>query len=122
MVLVCGPRIDPAAVEAPDGVQLRRFVPRLYEHFAAADVAVVQGGGTTTLELTALRTPFLYFPLEHHFEQNIVVAERVARHGAGTRMRYSDTTPESLADAIGAHVGRPRGARSARAAPRAPPS
>jgi hypothetical protein len=89
------------------GVEVRRFVPRLYEHFAAADVAVVQGGGRTILELSALRTPFLYFPLEDHFEQNIVVAERVARHGAGTRMRYSDTTPESLADTIGAHVGRP---------------
>jgi UDP:flavonoid glycosyltransferase YjiC (YdhE family) len=80
-------------------------VPRLYEHFAASDVAVVQGGGTTTLELTALRRPFLYFPLENHFEQNLVVAERVARHRAGKRMRYSQTTPQQLADAIIALIG-----------------
>jgi UDP:flavonoid glycosyltransferase YjiC (YdhE family) len=100
MVLVCGPRIDPADVLAPSGVEVRGYVPRLYEHLAACDVAIVQGGGTTTLELTALRTPFIYFPLEGHFEQNLIVAERLARHGAGQRMGYSETTPESLAKAV----------------------
>jgi UDP:flavonoid glycosyltransferase YjiC (YdhE family) len=105
MVLVCGPRVDPASIAAPQGVEVRGYVPRLYEHFAACDVAVVQGGGTTTLELTALRRPFLYFPLEKHFEQNLVVAERVARHQPGKRMHYSETTPEQLADAIVDLVG-----------------
>src|SRR5215203_445116 len=98
MVLVCGPRIDPAAVRAPSGVEVRGYVPRLYEHFATSDVAIIQGGGTTTLELTALRRPFIYFPLEDHFEQNLVVAKRLARHGAGERMLYSKTTPEALAE------------------------
>lgn len=106
MVLVCGPRIDPAAVEAPSGVEVRGYVPRLYEHFAACDVAVVQGGGTTTLELTALRRPFIYFPLEGHFEQNLVVAERLARHRAGQRLHYSETTPERLANAVIGQLGR----------------
>jgi len=106
MVLVCGPRIDPAVVQAPSGVEVRGYVPRLYEHFAACDVAVVQGGGTTTLELTALRTPFIYFPLEGHFEQNLVVAERLARHRAGQRMLYSETTPEMLAGAVSRQLGR----------------
>ena len=105
MVLVCGPRLDPASVAAPPGVELRGYVPRLYEHFAASDVTVVQGGGTTTLELTALRRPFLYFPLEGHFEQELVVAERVARHGAGRRQSYAETTPEALAEAIVSLVG-----------------
>lgn len=105
MVLVCGPRLDPASVTAPSDVEVVGYVPRLYEHFAACDVAVVQGGGTTTLELTALRRPFLYFPLENHFEQNLVVAERVARHRAGRRMRYAETTPEVLADAIAGLIG-----------------
>jgi UDP:flavonoid glycosyltransferase YjiC (YdhE family) len=81
-------------------------VPHLYEHFAACDVAVVQGGGTTTLELTALRRPFIYFPLEGHFEQNLVVAERLRRHGAGERMLYSETTPEMLAEAVIGQLGR----------------
>jgi UDP:flavonoid glycosyltransferase YjiC (YdhE family) len=106
MVLVCGPRIDPTSVRAPSGVEVRGYVPRLYEHFAACDVAVVQGGGTTTLELTALRRPFVYFPLEDHFEQNLVVANRIARHGAGQRMPYSQTTPEGLAGAVVGQLGR----------------
>lgn len=109
MVLVCGPRLDPASIEAPPGVEVRGYVPQLYEHFAACDLAVVQGGGTTTLELTVLRRPFLYFPLENRFEQNLVVAERVARHRAGKRMSYSQTTPERLADAIFGLIGHRRG-------------
>jgi UDP-N-acetylglucosamine:LPS N-acetylglucosamine transferase len=81
-------------------VEVRGYVPRVYEHFAACDVAVVQGGGTTTLELTALRRPFIYFPLEGHFEQNLVVAERLARHRAGQRLLYSETTSEKLAETM----------------------
>jgi UDP:flavonoid glycosyltransferase YjiC (YdhE family) len=106
MVLVCGPRIDPATINAPSGVEVRGYVPRLYEHLAACDVAIAQGGGTTTLELTALRRPFIYFPLEDHFEQNLVVAKRLARHGAGERMLYSETTPETLAEAVIGQLGR----------------
>jgi predicted glycosyltransferase len=106
MMLVCGPRIDPASIEVPPGVEVRGYVPRLYEHLAASDVAIVQGGGTTTLELTALRTPFIYFPLEDHFEQNLVVAKRLARHGAGQRLLYSQTTPERLAEAVYWQLGR----------------
>jgi predicted glycosyltransferase len=106
MVVVCGPRIDPATIDAPVGVEVRGYVPRLYEHFASCDVAVVQGGGTSTLELTALRRPFLYFPLEGHAEQNLVVAQRLARHGAGCRRDYSQTTPAALADAIVSQLGR----------------
>ena len=105
MVLVCGPRIDPSTVQAPSGVEVRRYVPRLYEHFAACDVAVVQGGGTTTLELTALRRPFIYFPLEGHFEQNLVVAQRLKRHRAGQRLLYFETTPETLAEAVLGQLG-----------------
>ena len=98
MVLVCGPRLDPSNVSAPPGVDVRGYVPRLYEHFAASDLVITQGGGTSTLELSALRRPFIYFPLEGHFEQNLVVSEQLARHGAGERLMYSDTTPETLAD------------------------
>ena len=105
LVLVCGPRLDPASLHLPDGVEARGYVPKLFEHLAACDVAVVQGGGTTTLELTALRRPFLYFPLEGHCEQEIAVAGRLARHGAGGRMAFSATTPELLAERIAELVG-----------------
>jgi UDP-N-acetylglucosamine:LPS N-acetylglucosamine transferase len=105
MVLVCGPRIDPATLQAPAGVEVRGYVPRLYEHFAACDVAIIQAGGTTRLELTALRRPFLYFPLEGHLEQNLVVAKRLARHGAGKRCDYAGATPQTLADDIVEQLG-----------------
>lgn len=106
MLIVCGPRIDPSTVQAPAGVHVRGYVPRLYEHFAACDAAIVQGGGTTTLELTALRRPFVYFPLERHFEQQRVVAERLARHGAGARASILDTGPDRLAQLIAGELGR----------------
>ena len=54
MVLVCGPGISPGSLDVPSGVDVRGFVPDLYKHMAASDLAVVQSGGTTTLELTAL--------------------------------------------------------------------
>ncbi len=106
MVLVCGPRLSPDSVEVVEGVEVRAYVPALYEHFAACDLAIVLSGGTSTLELTALRRPFLYFPLEEHFEQQVHVAGRLARHGAGVRMNFSQTTPELLAEKIIANLGR----------------
>ena len=64
------------------------YVPDLYRHLAACDVAVVQGGLTTCMELTALDRPFLYVPLRHHFEQNFHVRRRLERYGAGTCLPY----------------------------------
>lgn len=105
MLVVAGPRIDPNSLDLPAGVKRHGMVDALWRHFAAADLAVVQGGGTTTLELEVLRTPFLYFPVEGHAEQEVTVAGRLARHGAGVRMQHSATTPASLADAIVTHLG-----------------
>ena len=72
----------------------------LYRHLAACDLAVVQGGLTTTMELTANRRPFLYFPLRNHFEQNFHVRHRLDRYGAGRYMDYQTSTPASVAEAI----------------------
>ncbi|HXW52398.1 MAG TPA: alpha/beta fold hydrolase, partial [Candidatus Acidoferrales bacterium] len=83
MIAVAGPRIDPSSLPSYDGLEVRAFVPDLYRHLAACDVALVQGGLTTTMELTANRRPFLYFPLRHHFEQNFHVRHRLERYGAG---------------------------------------
>ena len=106
LILVCGPRLDPNSIVVPEGVEVRGYVPDLYRHFAACDLAIVQGGGTITLELTALRRPFLYFPLEGHSEQLNHVAGRLSRHGAGIPMLFSQTTPETLARRIIDHIGR----------------
>jgi predicted glycosyltransferase len=100
MVLVAGPRIDPAVLDAPVGVEVRAFVPDLDRHLAACDLALVQGGLTTCMELTAAGTPFLYFPLRNHFEQNFHVAHRLDRYGAGRRMDYATASPDVIADAM----------------------
>lgn len=97
MILVCGPRLSPESLEVPEEVEVRGYIPSLYEHFAASDLAIVQGGGTSTIELTALRRPFLYFPLEGHSEQQLHVEGRLKRNQAGIKMVYSRTTPSSLA-------------------------
>ena len=75
-------------------------MPDLYRHLIAADLAVVQGGLTTTMELVAGRRPFLYFPLANHFEQNRHVAHRLDRYGAGRRMDYATSDPDAIAEAI----------------------
>ena len=53
MIAVAGPRIDPAALPSHEGLEVRAFVPELYRHLAACDLAVVQGGLTTCMELVA---------------------------------------------------------------------
>ena len=100
MILVAGPRIDPASLNAPTGVEVHAFVPNLDRHLAACDLALVQGGLTTCMELTAAGTPFIYFPLKNHFEQNFHVAHRLDRYGAGRRMEFATSTPEMIADAM----------------------
>jgi UDP-N-acetylglucosamine:LPS N-acetylglucosamine transferase len=106
MILVCGPRVPPESIKAPEGVKVLGYVPNLYRHLGAADLCIVSGGGTITLELTALEKPFLYFPLEKHFEQEVGVANVCKRHRAGVRMTASKTTPESLAEAIVSNLGK----------------
>jgi UDP:flavonoid glycosyltransferase YjiC (YdhE family) len=78
----------------------------LYRHLAACDLAVVQGGLTTSMELTTNRRPFLYFPLRHHFEQNFHVRHRLERYGAGRAMDFDTDGPSQIAAAIAEEIGR----------------
>jgi pimeloyl-ACP methyl ester carboxylesterase/UDP:flavonoid glycosyltransferase YjiC (YdhE family) len=107
MILVAGPRLDPSELPSHPRLDVRPFVPHLFRHHAAADLAIVQGGLTTTMELAAFRTPFLYFPLRNHFEQQFFVSRRLERLGAGARMDYDRTTSEDLGASIVEHLGKP---------------
>lgn len=101
IIMVTGPRIDPNSLPQVEGVEYRAYVDRLYRHLAACDLAIVQGGLTTTMELTATQTPFIYVPLRNHFEQNFHVRTRLDRYRAGHFMEFSDLDPDSLGETAG---------------------
>jgi pimeloyl-ACP methyl ester carboxylesterase len=105
MIAVAGPRIDPSSLPQAPGLEVRPYVHNLYRHLAACDLAVVQGGLTTAMELTANRRPFIYFPLKHHFEQNFHVRHRLERYGAGRQMDFDESPSPAIAEAIAQEIG-----------------
>jgi pimeloyl-ACP methyl ester carboxylesterase/predicted glycosyltransferase len=106
MIVVAGPRIDVRSLPEAQGLEIRPYVHDLYRHLAACDLAIVQGGLTTAMELTANRRPFIYFPLKHHFEQNFHVRHRLERYRAGRRMDFDHSPPDAIAEAIVQEIGR----------------
>lgn len=106
MVIVYGELFGLDPPQLPPDVESHNFLPDIYEHYAACDLAIVVGGGTTTIELTALRRSFIFFPLENQFDQQLYIADRIARHRAGVKMRYYETTPELLSQAILDNIGK----------------
>jgi UDP-N-acetylglucosamine:LPS N-acetylglucosamine transferase len=104
MVFVTGPRLSRDSVAVHPDIEVLGFVPDLFKHYAACDLAVVQGGLSSTCELTALRRPFIFFPIEGHSEQ-AKVAATLARYGAGVKRYISSMTPESLADLVVSNLG-----------------
>ncbi len=109
LVVVCGPRIDPAALPQHPGLEYRGYVHHLHEMLAACDVALVQGGLSTTMELVAARRPFLYFPLTGHFEQNRHVAHRLERYGVPdwARVPFGEASAEVIAERLACALASP---------------
>lgn len=109
LVVVGGPRVDLTQLPQVDGVDYRGYVPNLYELFAAADVALVQGGLSTTMELVALHKPFLYFPLREHYEQQHHVAHRLERYGVPewARIQFPEADPELIASRLAQVLSEP---------------
>src|SRR5205823_1116432 len=105
MLLVCGPRIDPGKFEPVEGMQVRGYVHDLSRTLASCDLAVVQGGLSTTMELVTNQRPFIYIPLRDHFEQNVHVANRLRRYGAPPPTDYDEATPERLAAEMRERLG-----------------
>jgi pimeloyl-ACP methyl ester carboxylesterase len=99
-LVVTGPRIDPDSVPQRENVEVRGYVHELYRHLAACDVAVVQGGLTTTMELVAAQRPFVSIPLASHFEQRFHVRHRLDRYGATTWLDYDALTPAILRETL----------------------
>jgi predicted glycosyltransferase len=97
MILVAGPRLAPDVLPRMDGLEVRPYVHNLFAHLACCDLALVQGGLSTCMELVATRRPFLSFPLRRHFEQCIHVRRRLGNYGADQTVDYDELTPEGLA-------------------------
>ena len=109
------PATDPASLPVHDGLHVRAYVHDLYRVLAACDLAVVQGGLTTSMELTANQRPFLYFPLRHHFEQNFHVRHRLERYRAGRAMDFATDGPEAIGREVAYRPVDPHGAARAAA-------
>ena len=110
MVVVTGPRHrSRRRCPLAPGLEVHAYVPDLYRQLAACDLAVVQGGLTTRMELTAAGRPFIYVPLRHHFEQNFHVAPpaRAVRRRTVPRLRrhHAGLTRPAIAEEIGRETG-----------------
>jgi predicted glycosyltransferase len=104
-LVVTGPRIDPTSIQRTDGVEVVGYVHELWRHLAVCDVAVVQGGLTTAMELVAAGRPFVSIPLASHFEQQFHVRHRLDRYGARTSLQFADASPDRLGALIADLVG-----------------
>jgi pimeloyl-ACP methyl ester carboxylesterase/predicted glycosyltransferase len=98
MVLVAGPRVARERFPQHDGLEVLPYVHNLFEHLACSDLALVQGGLSTCMELVATRRPFISFPLERHFEQCIHVRNRLHNYCADCAVRFREVTARELAD------------------------
>jgi UDP-N-acetylglucosamine:LPS N-acetylglucosamine transferase len=107
MIAVAGPRVDRALLPDVDGVDVRGYVPDLNLQLAACDIALTQGGLSTTMELTAARRPFIYFPLRDHCEQNFHVRHRLEQYRSGRCMDFDEASPDNLAEAMYALLAAP---------------
>ncbi len=107
MIAVAGPHIDAADLPRAAGLEVRGYVHELHRELAACDVAVIQGGLTTGMELVAAQRPFVSIPLAGHFEQQLHVRHRLERHGARTSLDYADATPAGLAEAVARALSTP---------------
>lgn len=102
IVFICGPRLPIDSVKVSSSIiKVRGYVPQLYEHFAAADFAIIKAGLSSAVELAALGTPFVYVPIPGSVEEELEVAPRLKRLGVGQLVKLSDLTPANLANAFG---------------------
>jgi pimeloyl-ACP methyl ester carboxylesterase/predicted glycosyltransferase len=107
LILVTGPRLSGEPFPEIPGLEVRDYVHNLYEHLACCDLALVQGGLSTCMELVACRRAFLCFPLQRHFEQRIHVQRRLRNYGADCAVDYSGVTSNELAEAALTMMHRP---------------
>ena len=70
MILVAGPRIDPASLNAPAGVEVRAFVPNLDRHLAACDLALCRAASPPAWSCGGGNAVYL-FPAQKSFRAEL---------------------------------------------------
>jgi UDP:flavonoid glycosyltransferase YjiC (YdhE family) len=83
------------------------YLEPLHEYFAASDFVFTQSGYGKVTELLALGVPFVAIPLDHHFEQEAFMAERLRFHGSGRVLTLRDHPPGAMAEMARAMMGQP---------------
>lgn len=81
-------------------IRYEDHLDRLYEYFAASDFVITQSGYGKVIELSAVGTPFIAIPLDHHFEQEHFMGYRMAHHGVGRLVTLRDHSPETIATMV----------------------
>jgi hypothetical protein len=88
-----------------DWIQYHGYLDRLYEYFAAADFVITQSGYGKVAELTALGIPFIAIPLDFHFEQEYVMAQRLDHYGVGRIVTLRNNSHQAIAAMVLQHMG-----------------
>jgi UDP:flavonoid glycosyltransferase YjiC (YdhE family) len=81
VVVTTGPRVDPASLRVPSGVEVHRYVPHA-ELMPRASVVVGHGGHGTTMQALAHDLPVLVLPMDPKTDQPLV-GRSLERAGAG---------------------------------------
>lgn len=80
--------------QAPDNVEIHRFVKEASPYFKAADVVITQAGHSTAMELLTLGKPSLIVPDSNQIEQENN-ASRMVELGVSLSMQYDDLEDSS---------------------------
>lgn len=86
-------------------IQYARYLEGLPRYFAAADFVITESGYGKIVELSAIGTPFIAYPLPYHFEQEYVMRHRLDTYGTGHLVTLRDHTPQEIAAQVGRRLG-----------------
>ena len=86
-------------------IHYTRYLEGLSQYFAAADFVITESGYGKTVELSAIGTPFIAYPLDYHFEQEYVMRHRLDMYGTGQLVTLRDHTPQEIAAQVRQRLG-----------------
>lgn len=92
------PRLSRENFSVQKGLEVLPYVHNLFEHLACSDLALVQGGLRTCMELAATWRRFLSFPLERHSGQCMHVTNRLHNDCADCSVRFRESGSGELAE------------------------